>query len=334
MAIMAALALAAAASGGAMNDPYIWLEDPYDPKALAWVEAENARTLAILEKDPGYQALFDDALKIAEATDRVPTPDLIGGQVYNFWQDAAHVRGIWRATSSSGYAQPEVAWKPVLDLDALSTAEKANWVWKGSNCEPTRAQRCLLQLSDGGEDATTDREFDLKAGAFVQDGFVLPKSKQNVAWENKDTLLVARDWGAGTMTESGYPFVIKRVKRGEPLNVAKEVWRGQVTDVSAGPETFVDGEGRRAVVLSRGLDFYRNEFVLLTPAGLKSLALPAKSSIQRHGRGTIDRPRSGGLGRHADQGWNPCCRAARWRDGRQARPGDDFRAGRAPVDRW
>jgi prolyl oligopeptidase len=67
----------------------------------------------------------------------------------------------------------------------------------------------LVALSDGGEDAIIQREFNLKTGTFVQGGFVLPRSKQQVAWFDKDTLLVASDWGSGTMTHSGYPFVVK-----------------------------------------------------------------------------------------------------------------------------
>ena len=42
------------------------------PRSLAWVEAENAQTFAVFEKDARYAALFADALKIAEATDRIP----------------------------------------------------------------------------------------------------------------------------------------------------------------------------------------------------------------------------------------------------------------------
>ena len=33
------------------TDPYLWLEDKDGPKALAWVEAENARTLPRLQSD-------------------------------------------------------------------------------------------------------------------------------------------------------------------------------------------------------------------------------------------------------------------------------------------
>lgn len=279
MAVMMALALAAAANGAVMDDPYVWLEDPYSPKALAWVEAENARTVSILESDPAYPALYADALKIAEATDRVPTPELVGQQVYNFWQDAGHVRGIWRKKSVTGYAAKDIAWQPVLDLDALSAAEKANWVWKGADCEPTKEQRCLLRLSDGGEDATTEREFDLTTGRFVPGGFNLPTSKQDNAWEDANTLLVTRDWGPGTMTKSGYPFVVKRLKRGQPLSSAVELFRGVETDVGAGPRVFVDAAGNRVVMFQRSIDFFHTENSILTPRGVIKLDIPQKGRV-------------------------------------------------------
>ena len=106
-------------------------------------------------------------------------------------QDASHVRGIWRETSPKDYdAGGAPAWKTVLDLDKVAAAEHANWVWEGASCEPKRQQRCLLSLSDGGEDATTLREFDLKTGAFVKGGFVLPKAKQSAGCLRGEAWLV------------------------------------------------------------------------------------------------------------------------------------------------
>src|SRR5579875_3934843 len=95
----AALASAVHAQPSDQNDPYLWLEDAHGERAMSWVNAENAKTLNVLEKDPRYPALYADALKIAEAKDRIPAPRIIGGEVYNFWQDADHVRGIWRKTN-------------------------------------------------------------------------------------------------------------------------------------------------------------------------------------------------------------------------------------------
>src|ERR1700740_2293990 len=78
------------------QDPYIWLEDAHGSKATAWVEAENAKSTGILEKDSRYAGLYQEALTIVQAKDRIPSPNVLAGAVYNFWQDAEHVRGIWR----------------------------------------------------------------------------------------------------------------------------------------------------------------------------------------------------------------------------------------------
>jgi prolyl oligopeptidase len=186
------------------DDPYIWLEDVSSPKAMEWVEAHNAKSTAALEADPRYPQYFKAALAIAEAKDRIPVGSFIGGQVYNFWQDSDHVRGIWRRTSVDSYASGRPTWETVLDLDALAASEKANWVWKGGSCARPAERRCLLYLSDGGEDAVTVREFDLHDKAFVKGGFKLPKGKQDVTWENENSLLVSREWKPGELTESGY----------------------------------------------------------------------------------------------------------------------------------
>ena len=66
----------------------------------------------------------------------------------------------------------------MLDLDALSAAEKGNWFWGGARCAQPAERLCMIELSDGGEDAVTVREFDLRSGRFVPGGFALPKGKQ------------------------------------------------------------------------------------------------------------------------------------------------------------
>ena len=261
-------------------DPYVWLEDANGAKAMDWVHAENAKTTAVLEKDPHFAGLYADALTIAQAKDRIPAPELIGDEVYNFWRDQTHVRGIWRKTSKADYANADPHWTTVLDLDALSTAENANWVWEGENCLAPEYRRCLILLSDGGEDAQTVREFDLKTMAFVPGGFVLPHSKQTIDWLDKDTLLVARDWGPGTMTESSYPFVVKSLKRGQSLDQAVEIYRGTAKDVSVSPTVLRDAEGHRVAIIQQGLDFWRSKYFQLTDKGVVTLGLPEKMTLR------------------------------------------------------
>jgi prolyl oligopeptidase len=124
------------------------------------------------------------------------------------------------------------------------------------------------------------REFNLKTETFVDGGFVLPHSKQNVAWKDKDTLLVARDWGAGTMTKSGYPFVVKEWKRGTPLDSAKEIFRGKETDeVGSFAYTLDDAQGESLTVVTEGVTFFTYKNLLETPSGYKPLAIPAKANL-------------------------------------------------------
>jgi prolyl oligopeptidase len=273
------LLLGSAARAADASDPFLWLEDVGSPRAMAWVQGENARTIGVLEGDHRLAGLQADALKIAEATDRIPAPALIGDQVYNFWRDDAHVRGIWRRTSKADYARADPHWTTVLDLDALAANEHANWVWEGANCPPPTYRRCMIALSDGGEDATTEREFDLTTSAFVPGGFVLPHSKQNVDWLDADTLILSRDWGPGTMTASGYPFVVKILKRGQLLDQATELYRGKPSDVSVDPTVLHDGEGHVVTLITRGVDFFHSETNQLTDKGVVRLALPDQVTI-------------------------------------------------------
>ena len=260
------------------TDPFLWLESVSGARATAWVSAENAKTLAVLERDPQFSTFRADAVAINGARDRIPAPEIVDGRVYNFWQDAEHVRGIWRSATIAEYAKSEPAWTTVLDLDALAKAEAKNWVWHGADCDSPSRTRCMISLSDGGEDASTAREFDLKTGRFVDGGFVLPHGKQSFAWVDDDTLLVSREWAPGELTSSGYPYIVKTLERGEPLASAVELYRGTTTDVSVDPGELHDGDGRRLVYLQRGLTTFESEKRLAVP-GAPALALPLKAEL-------------------------------------------------------
>src|SRR5438270_625890 len=208
------------------NDPFLWLEDIDGPRALAWVRAENARSLALLERDPRYPVLLAEARAIITAADRIPYPSFLGDDLVNFWQDEAHVRGLWRRTTLDSFRAAEPRWETLLDIDALAAAEGRNWVFHGVVSLPPEYRRCLIALSDGGKDASELREFDLASRRFAANGFALPEAKQSAVWLDDDTLLVARDWGPGTLTASGYPFIVKKVGRGVPLADADQILPG------------------------------------------------------------------------------------------------------------
>ncbi len=227
----------------------------------------------------GFRDLQAKALKVLESPQRLPTPQLNGSDVLNLWQDAQHVEGILRRTTVNDYLTASPHWQTLLDYDALSKQDGQKWVAHGAACLYPGNTVCMMALSSGGEDAVTMREFNMQTGKFVGNGFVLPRSKQSVSWLDKDTLLVLRDWGAGTMTTSGYPFVVKIWKRGQPLEQAKEIYRASRTDEGATTAVLNDGDRNQLTYIKRNRNFFESEYSIWMGDHLSPLALPAKSDI-------------------------------------------------------
>lgn len=248
--------------GIAAADDHLALEEVQGAEAMAFVRASNARALAALTTDPRYETFRTEAEAILTSQDRLPSPSFLGDGVGNFWQDAANPKGVWRRTSLDSYATEASAWEVLLDVDALARAESVDWVFKGANCLAPDDRRCLVSLSEGGKDAVVVREFDTVTKAFVEGGFSLPEGKHRISWLDADTLLVATDFGSGTLTESGYPYIVKALGRGQALAQATEVYRGDAADGGYGVNAVVlrDAAGAvEAVLFRRPLDTFRAE---------------------------------------------------------------------------
>ena len=250
VSLLAATALGAAlAAGGAMAqgaseadgepataatmsaDPWQWLEEVEGEKALDWVRARNAVTEAELASTGEFKRLESDILEILDSEAKIPYVQKIGDHYYNFWKDAQHERGIWRRTTLQEYRKPNPKWETVIDLDALNEAEGENWVWHGADCLRPDYERCLVALSRGGADADVTREFDLASRTWVEGGFFRPEAKGGLGWIDRDNVYVYTDFGDGTMTESGYPRIVKAWKRGTPMTAAKVVYEGNPDDM-------------------------------------------------------------------------------------------------------
>ncbi|WP_374472068.1 prolyl oligopeptidase family protein [Phenylobacterium sp.] len=284
----ALLALAVALPAQAQtpdNDPFLWLEEVDGPRATQWIEGQNARTANRLERDPRYPTFLTEARAIFTAKDRIPTPHFRAGGIDNLWQDAEHPNGVWRHTSLASYRTAAPAWETILDVDALAKAEGKRWFYKGATCLKPAETTCLVRLSNGGGDAVELREFDTRTKRFVDEGFRFAEGKQYVDWLDADTLVVAREWTPGEVTESGYPFVIKTVGRN---GQAREIYRGQKTDVSAA-QIVLRGEGGRTegLIVQRGVTFFENEFFLVTDAGPVRIALPRRAEQQDYVDGQV-----------------------------------------------
>mgnify|MGYP000023485169 FL=1 len=269
-ALAAALAFAPttiAAQDTDADDPYIWLEEIQGERALAKVDQWNADTEAVLTDQPEYPLAKAWAKQILDDTRQIALPDAIqGDMVTNLWRDADNPRGLWRIASLESYMAGAPEWRVLIDVDKLGEDEGQSWVWHGANCLAPDYARCLIALSPGGTDADVVREFDVTTGRFVDGGFTLPEAKSNVAWFDEDTLFVGTDEGEGSLTDSGYPRLVKLWDRGTDFSTARQIAEGEQADISASGFSVLDGDTRWRFV-NRSPSFWTNQISLVKEDG-------------------------------------------------------------------
>ncbi len=249
-----------------LDDPYIWLEEVEGEEALAWAAEQNALSIPRLQGDPRYEEIRQEIEAVLTSDDRIPSPALIDGQVYNFWQDDVNVRGLLRRTSLASYQTDEPQWETVIDIDSLAEVEDANWVYKGRTCLHTDPSRCLLRLSDGGKDAVVIREFDLENKNFVDGGFVVAEGKTNVDWLDADTLIIGTDFGADSLTTSGYARTLRLWQRGTNLDTAQQIIEVEREDMGVYFASLMENESTYSIVTRRP-DFFTEQNWLVTGQG-------------------------------------------------------------------
>jgi len=276
-------------------DELLWLEEVTGDRALDWVRARNEETVTTLTKDERFAQLQREIRQVWDADDRIPFVVRRGEYLYNFWQDADHPRGLWRRTTLESYRQAQPDWEVVLDVDELAAAEGENWVWRGATARRPDYDRCLIELSRGGADATVVREFDLRELRFVPDGFTLPEAKHQVSWIDRDRIYVGTDFGPGSLTASGYPRQVREWRRGTPVSEAQLVFEGEEDDVAVGG--WHDATpGFERDWIHRSIDFFNSEKLLRTENGLRRIDVPNDSRLSVHREWMLVRPRSEWLG--------------------------------------
>lgn len=272
-----------------------WLEEVAGDRALEWVRARNAETVASLADNERFAKLQAEIREVWDAADRIPYVTRRDESLYNFWQDERHPRGLWRRTTLASYREPQPEWEIVLDLDALAADEGENWVWQGPTVLRPSYARCLLELSRGGADASVLREFDLRTLAFVPARFELPEAKHRASWIDEDRIYVGTDFGPGSLTTSGYPRVVKEWRRGTSLDEAIVVFEGDADDIQVGA-WHDPTPGFERDWIHRSIDFYRSEKLLRTDEGLERIDVPDDSEMDVHREWLLIHLRSEWLG--------------------------------------
>lgn len=271
------------ASATADDDPYLWLEELGGEAVRAWIAERNAETVAAL-CNGAFESDKASVLDILNAADRIPWIRERGRFVYNFWQDGAHRKGLWRRTTLESYRGETPDWETLLDVDHLARAEAEDWVWHGCATLPPDHRFGLVQLSRGGADAVVVREFDLLEKRFVEGGFYLPEAKGGADWLDIDTLLVSSAFGGDRFrTVSGYPRTVRVYRRGAPFEQAQVIFeceRGHMGAWGARDP----GPRYPRTQFQRRIDFVNHEeFVEQGGANPVRLDIPADaySSIER-----------------------------------------------------
>jgi prolyl oligopeptidase len=270
--ILILLAVMTHLSSAQNTDPYLWLEEVENPKALDWVEQWNKKSLDVLTGQPDYKNIYNNNLEIYNSTDRIPTPAIYGNFIYNFWQDQEHERGIWRRTSSKNYLSGNPEWETVIDIDALSQKDDIKWVFKGATALYPDYNKFLVSLSKGGGDAVIIKEFNAQTKSFVENGFYVPEAKGSVSWIDENTIMVSTDFGDG-VTTSGYPRQVKIWKRGTALNDAKLVFEGEKENMGTWGYTFPT-KNKTYQIITKYMTFYTAKYYVIENGKLIELDLP------------------------------------------------------------
>ena len=265
--VCAASLLAGAAL--AADDPYLWLEEPKSDKALQWAKSQSDQTKAELSAKPGYAAVSEELKTTLAAAPPAPKFGLLNDKMVRVSRDVAHPHGLVEVADRGADGAPG-PWRVALDMEKLRAAEgKPYELHTGdfeSACLPPTYDRCLLSLSPGGADDVELREFDLKIGAFVDDGFRLADGRAFFAWLDRDHLLISSTAFGDPRTAAGFSNTVRLWTRGQAPAAATAVWRGEPGDQFA--EVTAIGEGaQRQGVINRIVDYSTFKFFLVGADG-------------------------------------------------------------------
>ena len=268
------------------EDKYLWLENIDSQKSMKWVKNHNQITAEKLTSTKLYSELYQQALKVLNSKSRIPVVTQNGKWLYNFWQDEQHPRGIYRKTTLKQFKKANPKWKTVLDMDEYSNQQEKNYDYHGMTCLPPKGIDCLVFLSPSGGDAIEIKEFDLEKHEFIDGGYSLPLAKSRISWIDKDTVFVGTDFGIGSMTDSGYPRIIKQWKRGTPLSEAKTLYTANQKSMSATALRITDDQSQIDII-NETTSFWSSTKYQLQGDKITALKLPTSSNISGSYQGKL-----------------------------------------------
>lgn len=269
-----------------VEDPYLWLEEVESEKSLDWVKEQNKNSDKRLSSNSLYKDLQKKYLEVYNDKDRIAYPNIVGDYVYNLWQDEKYERGLWRRMPIKEYLNQKEQWETLIDLDELSKKEGKKWVFEGATFLEPGNNICLVALSDGGTDENELREFSLNDKSFINEGLRFPSSKGGVSWIDKNKVLVARNFGKGTMTTSGYPSQVKIMNRNSSMDQAKTLFKTDTTNLGAFAFSFYDNN-KQYIFIYEAISFYDSNIFYLKDDQMKQVNYPKDANFAGFYRGQL-----------------------------------------------
>ncbi|HEX2047637.1 MAG TPA: prolyl oligopeptidase family serine peptidase [Acidimicrobiales bacterium] len=148
--------------GTEVHDPYRWLEDGDSEETRAWVEAQNARTRAVLDALPARPALHKRLLSLLQVG-MVGTPHVAGDRVFTLEREGDQDQAVLVVRSA---VDPEAAARVVVDPHGMAADHAASIDW----FSPSPDGRLVAYgVSEGGREHGTLRVVDADTGDHLGD---------------------------------------------------------------------------------------------------------------------------------------------------------------------
>lgn len=209
----------------------LFLEKDDDPQTLAFISARNARSDEALAT-PEMEADAEALRSMMERQDRLIVPKRRGDWLFDFNRSRDNPLGVLRRLPATDAPRADAAWDTVFDVDAFCVQEGKRWIFGGCVTCPFEPTRVLLRLSDGGSDLTRFLEIDLETKRVVDGGFDTPAVRAQASWLSADEIAYFGSIDAFSATQSGWPRVGRRLRRGEAPEEAEILFEAAPTDVT------------------------------------------------------------------------------------------------------
>jgi hypothetical protein len=170
------------------------LEAVESPDSLAWAKAQNAKTLPVLQGDARYAGLEARPWRSCQRQGPRAGVSFAG-------DGSCATSGRTPTTCAASGARPpgelphgRPRWETILDIDALSKAEGANWVFKGATASRPKTHPLPgdpVERRQGRRDGPRVRHWRPRPSCPAAS--CCPRASRTIEWLDKDTLLVARN---------------------------------------------------------------------------------------------------------------------------------------------